>query len=132
MAVLAKQAARGPQAPAQINVRIDRVLKESGDLSLAEVGLSPSDAVRALWEAMARRGETRDALLLALGLRDAPAELEDRKSRRRLLVERIAARYEHLGKGGVDPSSLPAIDEDGWEELAWEDFQTSRDRGDGR
>jgi len=34
---------------AQINVRLPRSLKESGDAGLQELGCSPSDAVRALW-----------------------------------------------------------------------------------
>ncbi len=36
--------------PVQMNVRIDRQLKEAGDTVLAHVGMTPSQAVRALWE----------------------------------------------------------------------------------
>lgn len=57
-----------PQASiAQINVRMPRELKESGDNGLQELGLSPSDAVRALWTRLSYRGEelekARDFLL---------------------------------------------------------------------
>ncbi len=36
--------------PVQMNVRIDRQLKEAGDTVLANIGMTPSQAVRALWE----------------------------------------------------------------------------------
>ena len=36
--------------PVQMNVRIDRQLKEAGDAVLAHIGRTPSQAVRALWE----------------------------------------------------------------------------------
>ena len=36
--------------PIQMNVRIDRQLKEAGDAVLAHIGMTPSQAVRALWE----------------------------------------------------------------------------------
>lgn len=34
----------------QMNVRMDRQLKEAGDTVLAHIGMTPSQAVRALWE----------------------------------------------------------------------------------
>lgn len=42
-------------AEAQINVRIDRALKEQGDTALASAGFSPSQAVRLLWGMAAER-----------------------------------------------------------------------------
>lgn len=42
---------------AQINVRLSRDLKESGDEGLKALGLSPSDAIRALWTRLSSRGE---------------------------------------------------------------------------
>lgn len=47
---------------AQINVRLDRALKTAGDEALAEAGISPSEAVRALWDKLAKRGESLEAL----------------------------------------------------------------------
>ena len=41
----------------QLNARLDRELKSSGDAALALIGLSPTQAVRALWEKAARRGK---------------------------------------------------------------------------
>lgn len=42
--------------PVQMNVRIDRQLKEAGDAVLAHIGMTPSQAVRALWEYLVVNG----------------------------------------------------------------------------
>lgn len=47
---------------AQVNARIDANLKREGDDALAAAGLTPTQAVRALWE-------------LAVNLKDAPGQL---------------------------------------------------------
>lgn len=47
---------------AQINVRLDRALKAAGDEALMEEGISPSEAVRALWSKLAKRGKTLEAI----------------------------------------------------------------------
>ena len=49
-------------ATAQINVRLDRSLKERGDAALSQIGLSPSAAVRLLWSRAAERGESLSAV----------------------------------------------------------------------
>lgn len=49
---------------AQINVRLDADLKRSGDVALSRAGMTPSQAVRALWQ-------------LAASLTDRPGVLED-------------------------------------------------------
>lgn len=63
---------------AQINVRLDSDLKHRGDAALAEIDVSPSDAVRALWGAMAEHGKAatalRDALFSPVGQDDAPVD----------------------------------------------------------
>lgn len=41
---------------AQMNVRMDRQLKEAGDAVLASLGMTPSQAVRALWEYLVVNG----------------------------------------------------------------------------
>lgn len=44
-----------PKPPmTQMNVRIDAELKKQGDRALERIGLSPSEAARALWEFAAR------------------------------------------------------------------------------
>ena len=49
-------------ATAQINVRLPLELKESGDKGLRDLGLSPSDVVRALWRRLAERGESLEKI----------------------------------------------------------------------
>lgn len=41
---------------AQMNVRLDSQLKEAGDAVLASLGMTPSQAVRALWEYLVVNG----------------------------------------------------------------------------
>lgn len=40
----------------QMNVRIDRQLKEAGDAVLAHIGMTPSQAVRGLWQYLTENG----------------------------------------------------------------------------
>lgn len=49
-------------ATTQINVRIERSLKNSGDAAFLNAGVTPSEAIRALWE-------------LATNLKESPREL---------------------------------------------------------
>ena len=42
---------------AQVNVRMDAALKQAGDAALGEAGLTPSAAVRALWQKASKRGQ---------------------------------------------------------------------------
>lgn len=49
-------------ATTQINVRIDRALKNAGDAALLDAGITPSEAIRALWELAVRTKQTPHAL----------------------------------------------------------------------
>lgn len=68
-------------ATAQVNVRINAKLKEEGDRALASAGLTPSKAVRSLWELAARYKNAPDKLQAALypDLARAQQEAADRK-----------------------------------------------------
>ena len=59
-------------ATAQLNVRMDPQLKAAGDAGLAEIGFSPSEAVRALWICAARRGKDAAIVKNLLDGADAP------------------------------------------------------------
>lgn len=65
----------------QINVRIERGLKDAGDAALLDAGITPSEAIRALWELAVRckeaPGSLRDLLF------PKTAEEEDEAARRR-------------------------------------------------
>lgn len=107
----------------QVNVRMERELKVSGDAALAEIALSPSEATRALWKTMAKRGEARDRLLDALGLSQASSSRENERLRRIAMVEEMAQRYQRLDAAtGYAASSLPQLSEDDWERLILEDM----------
>lgn len=42
--------------PVQMNVRMDRQLKDAGDAVLARLGMTPSQAVRELWQYLTENG----------------------------------------------------------------------------
>lgn len=42
--------------PVQMNVRMDCQLKEAGDAVLAQIGMTPSQAVRELWQYLTENG----------------------------------------------------------------------------
>ena len=64
-------------ATAQLNARMSRNLKEAGDDALATIGLSPTQAVRALWEKAAKRGKDLDEVAALLLLKpESGAETE--------------------------------------------------------
>ncbi len=51
---------------AQINARIDPELKKRGDAALSAAGISPTEAVRALWKLVSDNDSQSDAALAAL------------------------------------------------------------------
>ena len=55
-------------ASSQLNVRIDSDLKRAGDAVFTSIGLSPSQAVRALWELAANHKDEPERLRAASGL----------------------------------------------------------------
>ena len=52
----------GSATVTQMNVRIEASLKTAGDEALSSIGFSPTQAVRALWERAAQRGEQLEAV----------------------------------------------------------------------
>lgn len=63
------------EATVQLNARMSRELKKAGDEALARIGLSPTDAVRALWAKAAKRGADLEEVAELL----APAEVSEKK-----------------------------------------------------
>lgn len=53
-------------AIAQVNVRMDRELKERGDATLSLVGSSPAKIIRQLWECLAAGGDAYERIIGAL------------------------------------------------------------------
>ena len=65
-------------AAVQLNVRLDASLREMGNAALDRIGVTPSQAVRALWEYLAVQG----ALPPALKVDSRPADRDGATSRR--------------------------------------------------
>ncbi|MBV4181181.1 hypothetical protein KSY88_03320 [Collinsella aerofaciens] len=73
-------------ASAQINVRLDANLKRTGDAALSSAGMTPSQAVRALWQLAASLADRPGALQDILSPDRARAEQHEReKAARRKL-----------------------------------------------
>ena len=93
-------------AAAQINVRLDADLKRSGDAALSRAGMTPSQAVRALWQ-------------LAASLADRPGALEDI-----LLPSRVRAEQREREKVKAQPSGDEELKRNAYadrygEEMSW-------------
>ena len=84
-------------ATVQMNVRIDEDLKEAGDKALKELGVSATDAVRALWAYVADRKAMPDLSTHA----DEAAREEERRRRLRLVEESAGMVHRELVKAGL-------------------------------
>ena len=102
-----------PQAVlAQMNVRLPRQVKESGDAALAELGITPTEFVRTVWEKMAQGGEERSKVESAvMGLqRDERLEHEQRLD----ALRRARSLYERgMPELGIDPVKVAAVRAEG-------------------
>ena len=104
-------------AMAQINVRIDRELKEKGDAELARLGISPSEAVRSLWERLSAGGrEARGACALAKSkpAAGARADIERRLSALKR-SERLFSSF--ADEMGLDLSTFAPHEDDSADEI---------------
>ena len=104
--------------PVQMNVRIDRQLKEEGDAVLTHIGMTPSQAVRTLWEYLVVNGR-----MPSKG--DAAAPVSDGVEHRRM--ESRAAQGSHIVrdsclKYGVPIPELSGDYDDLYEEVMAERY----------
>ena len=92
---------------AQMNVRMDVALHEAGNTALAEIGVSPSQAVRALWEKAAKRGKDLEEVRTFLF---TPATAQGAEVERQLALAEAGRRIadDFYRSRGVDPGNLPA------------------------
>ena len=93
------------ESTVQLNARMSRSLKQSGDEALALIGLSPTQAVRALWEKASRRGKDLEEvkeLLCSEDSGESPARTQTDKA----LVEGRAIVEQFYAKLGIDYSEL--------------------------
>ena len=98
----------------QLNARLNCDLKTAGDAALSQIGFSPTQAVRALWEKAARRGEDLEQVeqLLSSASRetahDAQANPDDIVREGWALIDEARAA---LGIGASEARELPSDDE---------------------
>ena len=81
----------------QMNVRIDRALKASGDGVFQEVGITPSEAVRRLWSFASRNRTNRQAvasLMESLCDPHVVQQEQDDRARRRADAEAWAESFQ--------------------------------------
>lgn len=90
VAVVERESRAG--ATAQINARLNPALKQRGDEALLGAGLSPSQAIRALWELAARNTDNPEAIQRALFPERAEAQEVELSAAQR-------CRSEAIGKG---------------------------------
>ena len=127
MAVMVVEREPRAGATAQINARLNPALKQRGDEALSGAGLSPSQAIRALWELAARNTDNPEAIQKALFPERAEAQEADLSAAQR-------CRAEAIGKGarvveeayrsmGVVPaaSSTADLSYDELQDLAYEE-----------
>ena len=115
-----------PVQIAQINVRIDRTLKDEGDAVLAEAGMSPTTIVRSLWTKLAQRGTALDEVVAALDAGGRTSEEQAAIDAKMAVVDRAARRRDELAQSlGLSAANMPVYT-DGYD---WRDrVQTERDR----
>lgn len=78
-------------ANAQVNARIERSLKERGDAALAAAGITPTQAVRSLWELAANNAKTPRKIADALfpqRAEDNARKAASARARKRELAQR--------------------------------------------
>lgn len=116
---------------AQINVRINRDLKEAGDAVLARLGVSPSQIVRDLWAKLAEHRDAPQQVLDALQLDTRTAEEQAEIDRKLAIIERATTRFEEFGKRyGLNVADCRPLTDDELEEARWEEYlERGRERG---
>ena len=74
---------------AQINARVDVALKAAGDAALARAGLTPTRAIRSLWQRLADLGDQAEEVReLVSGPRSEPASTDRAERERRIALAR--------------------------------------------
>ena len=116
-------------AAAQVNARIDPQLKSSGDAALASAGLTPTQAVRSLWEFASLHASSPEDIVSFLRPGQKEPAVKNPAAEKEELVrmaEENAGLFERRLQGaGVDPalfSSLDALFED-LKDRAWDEAE---------
>ena len=110
---------------AQINVRLDADLKRSGDVALCRAGMTPSQAVRALWQLAASltdRPGVLDDILLPNRARAEQREREKAARRKLELIDRGSQLFAAAcGESGIDMAKAQPSDDEELKRNAYAD-----------
>ena len=108
---------------AQINVRLDARRKEAGDAALREVGISPSEIVRALWDKVAQRGQAlQDVVDVLYASEDDEVALE--RERKLVLVDTMANGFETFANANGTNREVAELTQEndvGWHDAVWQE-----------
>ena len=105
-------------AIAQVNARIDASLKTAGDAALAKAGLTPTKAIRAMWQRFAELADRPEKIRELVESRDVLASAERSKQERKLSLaqEGSAIVLRSLAERGV-------VVPEGFEALSYEELR---------
>ena len=109
--VAAPERPRTGSASVQMNTRIDRELKRAGDAVLEQIGLTPTEAVRCLYELVLRhrdRPQELRELLEPTSQEERAAREAERERRVRLAMEGATMCQRFLDEHGITLSSTTA------------------------
>lgn len=104
-----------PSRSVQMNIRIGDRLKRAGDDVLLHLKLTPSAAVRGLWEYLVAHQDDPEAIRTVVDPAALESELDERQERLRSIQD-VRNRYAQLAHSlGIEGSSLDT--EPTWDEL---------------
>lgn len=103
---------------AQVNARIDTKLKALGDAALARAGLTPTKAIRALWQRFAELADRPEKIRELVESRDEPGPGERAEQERKLSLAQEGSTIvsRSLAERGI---AVP----EGFEELSCEELR---------
>lgn len=106
---------------AMLNVRMDRDIKERGNELLAEMGISASQLIRAMWEKLAGDRSQAEALTQSVMARANTSEQQDETKRKLAALQRAHASWDaYVSLVGLDPATHRPLNEDDVEAARYE------------
>ncbi len=115
------------EAMIQMNVRIDPTLKRTGDRVLEIHGVTPSQAIRGLYESLSDGGKRANKALEVVSSRtqamdEGKAKIEQEIQAIRDIRSSVLGFYEKIGFAGYDEGERPS-DKELLEDALWERMQ---------
>ncbi|WP_282190997.1 hypothetical protein [Adlercreutzia caecimuris] len=105
---------------AQMNFRIDAELKRRGDERFARLGITPSDAMRRLYECAARYDDESESLLRSLVGSEQDASVSEGEKRVQAVSDFLASLQAQREALGIPPEPSRMLTDEDLEELLYE------------